>query len=177
MIGCMSPRIPPTIETSRLLLRAWTRHDLKAHAEMSADPVAMRYIGDGGRRSIKARAGVKSRCTSAIGCSEATVSGRWSGRRTASGSVRLGFWNPPGWPGLEVGWKLSRHAWGEGYATEAGQAAIEWAWRTLDTPELISVIQPGNTASIRVAERLGMRRFRESTVKGQDVVIFGIDRP
>ncbi|MGH2976428.1 MAG: GNAT family N-acetyltransferase, partial [Solirubrobacterales bacterium] len=67
--------------------------------------------------------------------------------------------------------------WGEGYATEAGQAAIEWAWHTLDAPELISVIQPDNTASIRVAERLGMRRLRETTLKGQDVVIFGIDRP
>lgn len=51
---------------------------------------------------------------------------------------------------------------------------MEWAWRTLDAPELISLIQPHNVASIRVAERLGMRPLRESTVEGQNVVIFGI---
>ena len=73
---------------------------------------------------------------------------------------QAGFWNPPGWPGLEVGWKLVRDAWGRGYATEAGQAAIEWAWGNLDAAELISVIQPGNAASIRVAEQLGMQRLR-----------------
>jgi RimJ/RimL family protein N-acetyltransferase len=92
------------------------------------------------RCSTRARAGVKSRCTSATGYSEATASG-------------------------------------EGYATEAGQAAIEWAWRNVDAPELISVIQPGNAASIGVAERLGTKRLRETTLKGQDVAIFGIDRP
>ncbi len=64
-----------------------------------------------------------------------------------------------------------------GTRPEAGQAAIEWTWRTLDAPELISVIQPDNAASIRVAERLGMQRLREDTVKGQAVTIFGIDRP
>lgn len=56
-------------------------------------------------------------------------------------------------------------------------AAIDWAWCNLDAPELISVIQPGNAASIRVAKRLGMRQLRETTIEGQDVVIFGIDRP
>jgi RimJ/RimL family protein N-acetyltransferase len=76
-----------------------------------------------------------------------------------------------------VGWKLARDAWGHGYATEAGQAAIEWAWRNIDASELISVIQPGNAASIRVAERLGMRRLRESTLKGQAVSIYVIERP
>jgi RimJ/RimL family protein N-acetyltransferase len=78
---------------------------------------------------------------------------------------------------LEVGWKLARHAWGQGYATEAGAAAIEWAWTTLDAPRLISAIQPGNERSIHVAERLGMRRLEETTLRGQAVVIFAIDRP
>jgi len=105
--------------------------------------------------------------------------GQWALERKEDGVWlgQAGFWNPPGWPGLEVGWRLARHAWGEGHATEAGQAAIEWAWRNLDAPELISVIQPGNAASIRVAERLGMQQLRETTLKGQNVVIFGIDRP
>jgi RimJ/RimL family protein N-acetyltransferase len=46
----------------------------------------------------------------------------------------------------------------------------------LDAPRLISVIQPGNERSIRVAERLGMGQLEESTLQGQAVLIFAIDR-
>ncbi|HYH54770.1 MAG TPA: GNAT family N-acetyltransferase [Solirubrobacterales bacterium] len=172
----MSPHTPPTIETSRLLLRRWSRDDLKAHARMCADPEAMRYIGDGSTFN----SGQSWREVAMhIGHWALRGYGQWALERRDDGAWvgQAGFWNPPGWPGLEVGWRLAREVWANGYATEAGQAAIEWAWRTLDASELISVIQPENAASIRVAERLGMHHLRESTVKGQEVVIFGIDRP
>lgn len=157
-------------------MRDWSRRDLKAHAEMCADPVAMRYIGDG---AVLDSGQSWREIAMHIGHWMLRGYGQWALERKEDGAWlgQAGLWNPPGWPGLEVGWRLTRQVWGEGYATEAGQAAIEWAWRTLDTTELISVIQPGNAASIRVAEGLGMRPLRESTVKGQDVLIFGIDRP
>lgn len=172
----MNPRLPPTLETSRLLLRGWQGRDLEAHAEMSADPEVMRYIGDG---QALDRGQSWREIAMHIGHWVLRGYGQWALERKEDGASigRAGLWNPPGWPGLEVGWKLAREAWGHGYATEAGQAAIEWTWRTLDAAELISVIQPDNAASIRVAERLGMRRLREDTVKGQPVAIFGIDRP
>lgn len=171
-----SPRKPPVVETSRLLLRAWRTSDFEIHAEMTADPEVMRYIGDG-------RAGGRTQSWPEIalhiGHWALRGYGQWALERKADGAFigQAGLWNPPGWPGLEVGWRLSRQAWGHGYATEAGQASIDWAWQNLDATQLISVIQPDNAPSIRVAERLGMRRLRETTLKGQDVVIFGIDRP
>jgi RimJ/RimL family protein N-acetyltransferase len=90
---------------------------------------------------------------------------------------RAGLWNPEGWPGLEVGWKLAREAWGQGYATEAARAAIEWAWTELRVPGLISVIRPENARSIHVAERLGFAPGREETVLGVGVVIYEITAP
>jgi RimJ/RimL family protein N-acetyltransferase len=143
---------------------------------MSADPEVMRYLGAG--RTLD-RAQSWGEIAVHIGHWGLRGYGQWALERKQDGASigRAGLWNPPGWPGLEVGWKLARHAWGQGYATEAGQAAIEWTWHTLDAPELISIIQPGNAASIRVAERLGMRRLRESTLQGQEVIIFGIERP
>lgn len=143
---------------------------------MSADPEVMRYIGNG---QVLDPAQSWGEIAMHIGHWALRGYGQWALERKEDGASigRAGLWNPPGWPGLEVGWKLARHAWGQGYATEAGQAAIEWTWSSLDARELISVIQPGNTASIRVAERLEMRQLRESTLKGQAVVIFGIDRP
>ena len=172
----MKPKIPPTLETPHLLLRAWRGRDLEAHAQMSADPEVMRYIGDG---RVLDQGQSWREIAMHIGHWVLRGYGQWALERKENGASigRAGLWNPPGWPGLEVGWKLSRDAWGQGYATEAGRAAIDWAWVTLDVQELISVIHPGNARSIRVAERLGMSRLRESTLKGQDVVIFGIDRP
>jgi len=172
----VKPKIPPTLETPHLLLRAWRGRDLEAHAQMSADPEVMRYIGDG---RVLDQGQSWREIAMHIGHWVLRGYGQWALERKENGASigRAGLWNPPGWPGLEVGWKLSRDAWGQGYATEAGRAAIDWAWVTLDVQELISVIHPGNARSIRVAERLGMSRLRESTLKGQDVVIFGIDRP
>ncbi len=143
---------------------------------MSADPDVMRYIGSG--RALT-RAQSWSEVAMHIGHWKLRGYGQWALERKEDGASigRAGLWNPPGWPGLEVGWKLDRDAWGKGYATEAGRASIEWAWDALDAPELISLIQPGNAASIRVAERLGMRRQREERLKGQDVIVFAISRP
>jgi RimJ/RimL family protein N-acetyltransferase len=171
----MSSRTPPVLETSRLILRGWRRRDLEAHAEMSADPEVMRYIGDG---KVLDRGQSWREIAMHIGHWALRGYGQWALERKEDGASlgRAGLWNPPGWPGLEVGWKLARHAWGQGYATEGGAAAIEWAWATLDAPRLISVIQPGNERSIRVAERLGMRRLEETTLRGQAVVIFALDR-
>lgn len=142
---------------------------------MSADPQVMCYIGDG---KTLDQAQSWREIAMHIGHWALRGYGQWVLESKEDGEFlgQAGLWNPPGWPGLEVGWKLARHAWGRGYATEAGRAAIEWAWQALDAQELISIIQPDNAASIRVAQRLGMTRLRESTVKGQHVVIFGIER-
>jgi RimJ/RimL family protein N-acetyltransferase len=159
-----------------LILRGWRRRDLDAHAEMSADPEVMCHIGDGEPLD---RAQSRREIAMHIGHWALRGYGQWALERKEDGASvgRAGLWNPPGWPGLEVGWKLARRAWGQGYATEAGRAAIEWTWETLDAPRLISIIQPGNTRSIRVAERLGMRRLEETTLGGQTVAIFCIGRP
>jgi RimJ/RimL family protein N-acetyltransferase len=54
---------------------------------------------------------------------------------------------------------------------------MHWAWTALNTPRLISVIHPDNTASARVAERLGMAWLRSEDLRGQTVSVFGIERP
>ena len=143
---------------------------------MSADREVMRHLGSGHPLN---RAQSWAEVAVHIGHWQLRGYGQWALERKEDGASigRAGLWNPPGWPGLEVGWKLARHAWGQGYATEAGRASIEWTWENLDAPELISIIHPGNAASIRVAERLGMQLREESTLKNRDVLIFAIRRP
>jgi RimJ/RimL family protein N-acetyltransferase len=59
-------------------------------------------------------------------------------------------------PGVEIGWRFARHAWGHGYATEAAQAVLEFARDALGLDEVISFTSTTNMRSQRVMERIGM---------------------
>lgn len=56
----------------------------------------------------------------------------------------------------EIGWHLKKSAWGNGYATEAARAILEYGFNILKLPTIYSIARPDNTASIRVMQRLGM---------------------
>ena len=69
-------------------------------------------------------------------------------------------------PAVEVGWRLASDVWGRGLATEGGRAGIEWGFGGLGLDRIISIIDPGNVASVRVAEKLGMRPGRDELHPG-----------
>ena len=167
-------QVVPQVQTRRLLLRGFRAEDLDAHAAMDADPEVMRYMGGVVDREESWR-----RMATHVGHWVLNGYGTWAVERKADGVLvgRIGLWKPEGWPGVEVGWKLVRHAWGNGYATEAARASIEWGWEMLDVPALISLIHPQNDASMRVAERLGMHRASHHTINGQRAIVFELARP
>lgn len=66
-------------------------------------------------------------------------------------------------PAVEIGWRLAKAAHGHGYATESARAVLTDAFNTHHLPEVVAVIAPGNTASRRVAEKLGMTYRPELT--------------
>ena len=93
------------------------------------------------------------------------------------GSTWPGYFDAPyEWPGLELGWTISRSLWGQGYASEAARLALKWGFETLATNEIISAIHPGNVASTLIAGRIGERRLREGRVLSQPCLIYGISR-
>jgi len=102
--------------------------------------------------------------------------GPWAVEERESGRVigRIGFFNPEGWPGFELGWVLGTAWHGRGYATEGAKAALRYAFEVMNREKIISLIQPANTASIRVAVRLGECLEGESEVFGKKVLIYGI---
>jgi RimJ/RimL family protein N-acetyltransferase len=161
----------PQLETERLLLRGWRDGDLDAHAAMSADVEVQRFLQGPLNRSQSWR-----EMAFHVGHWALRGYGNWVVERKHDGEFlgRAGLWNPEGWFGVEVGWKFARRAWGHGYATEAGQAAIDWGFATLDLDQIISVISPENEASMRVAKRLGMTRLRDDDLNGHPVVIMGL---
>jgi [ribosomal protein S5]-alanine N-acetyltransferase len=58
---------------------------------------------------------------------------------------------------IEINWHLKRSSWGQGYATEAAKAMLEYGFNTLNLPVVYAVVNPQNTASIRVTQRSGMK--------------------
>lgn len=164
-----------TLETERLLLRPFRAEDLDAYAALCADPEVMRYIGEG---KTLGRAESWRQMAFFLGHWQLRGFGLWAAEHRATGALigRIGLHRPEGWPGLEVGWLLGRAWWGQGLATEGGRAALEHAFHRLGADHVVSVIQPGNAASIRVAEKLGERLERREVLNGIEVAIYGIRR-
>lgn len=147
----------PTLQTERLILRPPQQDDLDEWAAFMSDPEAMQFLGGTVNRTMAWR-GLASAAGSwaLLGFGMFSVlersSGRWIGR--------VGPWRPEGWPGTEIGWGIARSAWGKGYATEAAEAAMDWAVDELGWSDLVHFIDPGHEASKGVAARLGAS-FRE----------------
>ena len=163
------------LETPRLLLRMWRNDDFATYEKMCADPEVMKYLG--GR--VFDRLEAWRHMAFLVGHWELRGYGHWAVEEKESGKFvgRLGFLNPEGWPGFEVGWTLAREAWGKGYATEGARRALDYAFNDLDKDHVISLIHPENKNSIRVAERLGEKLEGQTELLGHDVLIYGIDRP
>jgi RimJ/RimL family protein N-acetyltransferase len=163
------------LETERLILRMWREDDFEAYAELCADPEVMRYLGG---KTLDRTEAWRSMAMF-VGHWQLRGYGHWAVEEKDSGRFagRVGFLNPAGWPGFEIGWTFKREFWGKGYATEGGRRALEYAFKELDKPHIISLIHPENRPSIRVAERLGETLEGTAKVMGIDVLVYGVDRP
>ena len=164
-----------TLETARLILRMWREDDFEAYARICADPDVMRYLS-GGKPFMRLEAW--RHMAFLIGHWHLRGYGHWAVEEKASGQLigRLGFLNPEGWPGFEIGWTIARESWGKGYATEGARRALDYAFTEMGRDHVISLIHPENRASIKVAERLGETHEGETEVLGMPVLIYGISR-
>ena len=77
---------------------------------------------------------------------------------------------------VEVAYYLGRPAWGKGYATEAGAAALGFGFEILSLPRVMAVVRPENHASQRVLAKLGLRHLRDEPHYGFEVQLWGLDR-
>ena len=165
----------PTVSTDRLVLRPFTEEDLDGWADIVADEETARYIG-----GVQSRDDPWRSIAMYLGHWALRGYGQWAVERRVDGRFigRAGLWYPEGWPELEVGWTLAREAWGEGFATEAGAAAMEWGFSVRGLPRIGAVIDADNSRSRAVAVRLGMSLdFETELMNGEKVVVYAAERP
>jgi RimJ/RimL family protein N-acetyltransferase len=164
----------PTLRTERLRLRAFRKSDTDDYAALNADPEVMRYFSSG----VWDRDRSFRHMTFLVGHWQLLGTGMWAVEERATGAFvgMIGFAEPEGWPGFELAWRLARRFWGHGYATEGARAALEHAFTVWKRNRVISLIREENSASIRVAERLGERLQGRTDLNGQERLCYGTDR-
>jgi RimJ/RimL family protein N-acetyltransferase len=150
------------IETERLLLRAWQPADAAPFAALNADPEVTRYLRGPMRRdqSDELLARIRGHWED-HGFGLYAVEVKESGAFAGFVGLAIPSFLPDVLPAVEVGWRLGREHWGKGYATEGGRASMRFGFDELGLLQVISIIDPRNAASIRVADRLGMTRGRD----------------
>jgi RimJ/RimL family protein N-acetyltransferase len=166
----------PELRTERLVMRGWREEDFEGWAAIFADDEVMRALGaPGGIDDPEAW----KQMAMWVGHWELKGFGHWLLEDRESGELvgRAGLYYPAGWPGLEVGWTVARPHWGKGYAPEAARAACAWAYQELGTQHIISLIEPSNTRSIRVAEKLGETVEGHFQLREFDLLVYGADLP
>jgi RimJ/RimL family protein N-acetyltransferase len=155
----------PEIRTSRLLLRRWRAEDVEPFAAICGDPEVMRYISSGTIRTheqsaLSVQAFERAWEENGYGLFAVEL----AGRDQMIGFTGLASPNflPEILPTVELGWRFARSVWGNGYATEAARAALDFALVQLQLPEVVSIYQADNHASARIVQKLGMRFDRET---------------
>jgi ribosomal-protein-alanine N-acetyltransferase len=93
------------------------------------------------------------------------------------GYVGLDRTEVEGEPAVEVGWSIAADRWGQGLATDAGRASVDWAFGSAGLDRVVSCTLHDNRASRRVMEKLGLKYVREFTRRGFDQVLYELARP
>ncbi|HEV2224053.1 MAG TPA: GNAT family N-acetyltransferase [Candidatus Acidoferrales bacterium] len=165
--------MPHHLETDRLWLCPWEPADVAAARPIFGDPEVMRYINGG------------------VSCSDDQI--RESIFRQQNHFRSRGFclWKLllksdarligdcglqplelDGVSEVEIGWRLAKDQWGQGFATEAAHAALQHAVEYAHLERVIAIAMPENRASLCIMEKLGMNYERATQKDGFPIVVY-----
>jgi len=153
----------PTLVTERLILRRWRAEDRPPFTAMNANPVVMEFFPS--TMSPEQSDALAERCDALF---ERYGYGLWAveipGSVPFAGFVGLSAFTRdepvplPFAPGVEVGWRLADGVWGQGYATEAAAACVEFGFTVVDLDEIVSFTSVVNERSRQVMRKIGLHR-------------------
>ena len=155
------------VETERLIVRNFETSDLDALASLFGSPDVMRFSD--GVKSIQWVQDWLSQCIEDadpnIGAAPWAVDEKY-GSDTIGYCGLFYFPDVCGQAEIEIGFRFLRRCWGHGFATEAVCAVRDHAFRVMNIPRLIAIVDPQNSASINVAEKAGFSYEKDVMLEG-----------
>lgn len=150
--------------TERLRLRPWKLDDLVPLADIFAKPEVWRFPFGRGFSPVETKSYLDRRIElQARGIlPPSAVEERKTGRLLGYLALSPPDWLPEVMPAFEIGWRLDPPYWGKGLATEGARVLLDYGFRELELPEVLSIYEPANVASGRVMEKLGLLFDHES---------------
>ena len=151
----------PRVTTQRLLMREWRESDRVPYAEMNGDAEVMRHFPS----TLTPQQSDEMIDRMAAAWRDRDF-GLWAVERCDTNELIgfVGLWSPS-WhadftPCVEVGWRLGKQHWGNGFAPEAATAALDWGFANVGLPgdQIVSFTTEGNINSQRVMQKIGMIR-------------------
>ncbi|MDJ0727019.1 MAG: GNAT family N-acetyltransferase [Prochloraceae cyanobacterium] len=163
----MSDRDVIIAETSRLIIRHFSAADLESLAPILANQKVMKFSLKGAKTKAETQIFIEKILADyqTKGCGLYAVIFREN--MQLIGFCGLFFWpSIAGKEEVEIGYRFDPNYWGRGLATEAAKAVRDYAFTKFNFTSLISLIEPANIASIRVAEKNGMKYEKDDNFLG-----------
>lgn len=166
----------PILETERLRLREFVEEDVAVYYALGSDAAVTRYTGAGRLESLEQALQVLRE--NPLSDYREHGFGRWACVLKATGAI-IGFAGLKHLDDLgEVDvacWLLPAY-WGAGLATEAGGAVLNYGFERLHLERVIGLVDPENVRSVRMLEKLGMRRIEETQHHGEATLKYVIEK-
>lgn len=147
------------IETDRLVLRTWKKEDAEAYFQINQDPKVIEFLP-----SPLTMEQVNDFISAVNLHQEKHGYTLWAVERKETSEL-IGFiglnytdWESHFTPAVEVGWRLGSQYWGNGFATEGAKASLDYGFKLCGLKEIVSFTVPANIRSIRVMEKIGLKR-------------------
>jgi ribosomal-protein-alanine N-acetyltransferase len=136
------------IETARLLLRTFTEKDAELIYQLNLDPEVTRYTLDPVKDELHAKEILEKTILPQY---DLYNHGRWA--------VHIK-------PEIDLGYRFMRKSWGQGYATEAAAACLQYGFKALGLKRIVGRALPENEASLQVLTKCGMQYLGEEMIEG-----------
>jgi len=169
-------REAPRIETDRLVLRPWRKDDFRPYHAILSHPEVHKHFGPTPMGAEEAW----RRLTSFVGGWHFLGFGMWAVEKKSDGELAgiVGLFNA--WRDLEpefgeqpeMGWIMAANTHGQGLASEACRAVLEWTEANLQPSPIWAIIAPANAPSIKLAEILGFEEVGETLYHGDATLVF-----
>lgn len=164
------------IETERLVLRLPEDGDAEASFAIHSDPDVMRWLGAPPRASVEEE---RERLARLRSLHDERGFSMWLVEDKDTGEV-LGYAGlfpvEMKGPEIEVAYHFRKISWGQGYATEAAKACIDYGFDVAGLDHIVGLVAPENAASVRVLEKCGMERAGTARHYDMDLIKYRIAR-